>query len=309
VDFATLALAAGLTGWTPPALPPAAETPLPPRSVAIPQGFVGPLVVASPSAALTTWTDAIAAMATSAVVCVGEKHDEASHHQVQAEALLALDAFPGLSLGLEMVAAEDQPALDAFQSGAMSEADFAVWWSKNWGYPYAIYKPIFDAARSRAIPIHGLNAPAALVKAVAKVGLAGLPAADRARLPASVAESADARYRAYVKESLTGHGPVPDDRLARMTQAMAVWNETMGENAARLTAGGKRVLVVAGQGHCLYGAGVPESARRRGAPSAQVLLPYPLDGEKTPLGEQLAALQDPASAHIAFGDFFRLIAP
>lgn len=275
----------------------------------MPSGIVGPLVIASPGAALVTWKDAVASLATSGLVCVGEKHDETSHHQVQAEVLLALDASPGLSLGLEMVAAEDQPTLDAFQSGTMSEADFAAWWSKNWGYPYAMYKPIFDVARSRAIPIHGLNAPAVLVKAVAKVGLAGLPAADRARLPATVAESADARYRAYVKESLTGHGPVPDDRLARMTQAMAVWNETMGENAAKLAVGGKRVMVVAGQGHCLYGAGIPESARRRGAATAKVLLPYPLDGETLTLGQQLAALQDPVSTHIAFGDFFRLIAP
>jgi uncharacterized iron-regulated protein len=179
-----------------------------------------------------------------------------------------------------MVGYEDQPTLDAFMSGAMSETDFAAWWKKNWGYDFAIYKPIFDAAKAAGVPAYGLNAPISLVKAVSKGGLASLSPADRARLPAVVQESADARYRQFVHDSVAGHGPLTPDQLKNRLEAMAVWNETMGEKAAGIVASGRVVLVVAGQGHVLYKAGVPESAARRGAGPVKVLLP--LDAAPTP---------------------------
>ena len=178
-------------------------------------------------------------------MAVGEKHDSLDHHQVQAEMLALLaDRVPATAVGLEMVSYEDQPILDAFSSGTMSESAFAAWWKKNWGFDYALYRPIFDEARRRRLPLYGLNAPAALVKAVAKNGLAGLSPADRARLPAQISESSDARYRAYVYKSVTSHAAaqpntlkrlmipwLPDglrpDAVARMLMAMAVWNETM----------------------------------------------------------------------------------
>ena len=172
-----------------------------------------------------------------------------------------------------MVGFEDQSTLDSYLSGALSEADFSIWWKKNWGYDFAIYKPIFDAAKAAGVPAYGLNAPRILVKAVSKGGLSSLSPADRARLPASVRESDDARYRAFVQESVAGHGPLTPDQLKNRLEAMAVWNETMGEKAAAIAASGRVVLVIAGQGHVLYKAGVLESAARRGAGSVKVLLP------------------------------------
>jgi uncharacterized iron-regulated protein len=215
------------------------------------------------------------------------------------------DRDPGVVVGLEMVSQDLQPALDDFMSGKTGEADFAAFWKKNWGFDYAIYKPIFDAARARRLRVVGLNAPIGVVIAVAKKGLAGLTPAERAQLPASVQESADARYRAFVKDSLAGH-KLPPEAEARMTEAQAVWNETMGAKAAEL-ARTSRVIVIAGQGHMFWRAGVPESALRRGAASVAVVLPYPLDGERLPLPDQLARLRDPASAELPMADAFVLI--
>ncbi len=149
--------------------------------------------------------------------------------------------------------------------------------------------------------------PRALIREVSRKGVAGLSPADRAKLPASIQESADPRYRAYVEASLDGHGPMPPDRRAKMIEVQAVWNETMGENVARLSASGRLVVVVAGQGHLFYGAGIPESAARRRALKSVVVLPYPLDGGYRPLPDLLRALQDPASSDIALGDYFRLL--
>lgn len=279
MDLPALALAFGVA-WSPVSVPSPKGVPVGPAAGTVYDG----------TGAVRSWSDALAALASARVVAVGESHDDPAHHALQAEVLTALAARVPLAVGLEMVAAEDQPALDAFLSGATSEKDFAVWWKTNWGFDFALYKPIFDAAKAAGVPVRGLNAPREIVKAVGKRGLAGLTPAERGRIPAVILESADARYRKYVLDSVSGHG-APPSAIPRMLEAMAVWNETMGENAAKLAAEGKVVLVIAGQGHVYYKAGVLESAARRGAGPAQVLLPW-------------SAVPQPAELPLA--DWFRL---
>jgi uncharacterized iron-regulated protein len=301
VDLSALAFAAGLASYSPVSVPvPAAKA----QRAALPPVSVSLVPVSADSGGVVAWTDMISSLMTARVIAVGEKHDEASHHRVQADVLASVaDRDPGLVVGLEMVSQDLQPALDDFMAGKTSEADFTTFWKKAWGYDYAIYKPIFDAARARNLRVVGLNAPIKIVMAVAKKGLAGLTPAERALLPFSIQESSDARYRAFVKDSLAGH-KLPPDAEARMTEAQAVWNETMGAKVAEL-ARTSRVVVIAGQGHMLWRAGIPESAARRGAGAAAVVLPYPLDGEILPLPDQLARLRDPAELSLA--DDFVLI--
>jgi uncharacterized iron-regulated protein len=300
MDLPALAVAAGIAGWTPAPVP-APPTAAAPR--ALPAEVV---VVASPSGSLESWGAFADGLLAARVIAVGEKHDEASHHFVQAKVLAAVaERDPALVVGLEMVSQDQQAFLDDFLAGKTSEADFSTWWKKTWGFDYAIYKPIFDAARLKRLKIYGLNAPIALVKAVAKKGISGLTPAERAALPATVEESSDPRYRAFVKDSLSGHG-LPPDAMRRMIEAQAVWNETMGAKTAELAAS-SRVLVIAGQGHMLWRAGIPESAARRGAGPAAVVLPYPLDGEVLPIPDQLKRLRDPASGEMPMADDFVLI--
>jgi uncharacterized iron-regulated protein len=301
MDLPALAVAAGLAGWTPVSVPAPRVAPAPGAVAA------DAVVVAAPSGATADWSAFADGLLSARVIAVGEKHDEASHHDVEARVLAAVAARdPGLVVGLEMVSQDQQGFLDDFLSGKTSESDFAAWWKTAWGFDYALYKPVFDAARAKGLRVVGLNAPIAVVKAVAKRGLAGLTPAERAVLPATIAESADPRYRDFVKESLSGHR-MPPEALARMIEAQAVWNETMGAKAAALAEGGARVLVIAGQGHMLWRDGIPESAARRGAGPALVVLPYPLDGERLPIPDQLRRLRDPKGGELALADDFVLI--
>lgn len=295
MDLSTLGLSAVLA-VAPPAAPPPSPVPSSAANAV-------PTVVARQGAALTSWADYLQALSAASVVCVGEEHDKASHHRVQAETVAELAARRPVTVALEMVSVDQQGTLDDFLAGRMSEGDCAAWWDKAWGYPYAIYKPIFDAARAAGLPVKGINVPRALVREVALKGIAGLAPAERAQLPAVIAQSSDARYRAYIESSLDEHGPMPADRRARMREAQAVWNEGMGANAASLAAGGRLVVVVAGQGHMLWGGGIPESAARRGATSVTVL-PY---GEGLTLPDALARLRAPGSAELPLADYFRLL--
>jgi len=273
MDLPSLALAFGVA-WSP-------VTVATPKAVPVGPGAV-PGTVYDTTGAVRTWNDALSMMASARVVAVGESHDDASHHALQAEVLTALAARVPLAVGLEMVAGEDQAVLDLFMNGSTLEKDFAVWWKTNWGFDYALYKPIFDAAKAAGVPVRGLNAPRDVIKAVGKKGLAGLSPTERSRLPAIVVESVDPRYRKYVLDSVSGHG-APPSAIPRMIEAMAAWNETMGENAAKIAAEGRVVLVIAGQGHTYYKAGILESAAKRGAGPCQVMLPWP----SSPQGDEL----------------------
>lgn len=242
------------------------------------------------------------------IVFVGEKHDELEHHKVQAEVLNTLHAQrPDLRVGLEMISFDKQPILDDFISGKMSEADFKLFWRKEWGYDYALYEPVLGYCLRNKIPLIALNAPRAVIVQIARGGLSSLTPAQRALLPASVKESADARYRDYTRNSVREHDPnMPPEREKRMLEAMAAWNETMGERAAN-AAKDRPLLVIAGLGHLLYNAGIPESAARRGAPAGPVVLPFPLDGPAASPAQALKELLDPAAKNLELADYFRLL--
>ena len=276
MNLPALAMAFGVT-WTPVPVPVAKVVQVVdnPGAASGTEWTYDASAVFDASGAARTWDEALDDLATARVVAVGEQHDDAAHHKIQAEVLSGLaKRTPRLAVAFEMVGYEDQAVLDSFMSGALPETDFAVWWKTNWGFDFAIYKPIFDAAKAAGVPAYGLNAPRDVVKSVSKRGLASLTPAERARIPATIAESSDERYRQYVLDSVSGHG-APPEAVARMVEAMAVWNETMGEKVANLTAEGRTVLVIAGQGHVLFKAGIPESAARRGAAPIKVLLPFP----------------------------------
>lgn len=282
--------------------------PMPPAGV--PASAPSAVVVESPSGSALTDADLFDRLARADVVYAGEKHDDALHHGVQFELLKGLHARrPSLALGLEMVDFEQQPALDDWAAGRMSDADFEAFWKKAWGYDFAMYAPLLRYAKANRLPIVGLNAPRPLVSKVYRGGLAALTPAERARLPASVAQTSDADYLAYITEAIReSHGNPPPAAMANMLMAQAVWNETMGQGVAdALAAGSEAVLVVAGSGHMVFKGGVPESAARRRPVTQAVVLPWPDAGGRAPLADMLRELRDPARALLKRSDFFWLL--
>lgn len=269
------------------------------------------VLVESPSGAVIVEADLFAGLSSARAVYVGEKHDDALHHGVQLGVLKGLHARrPGLVVGLEMVDVSGQASLDDWQAGRMSDADFKAFWKKAWGYDFALYEPILAYAKANAIPLKGLNAPIAVISKVYRGGLASLSPADRALLPARVEQTADAGYLAYITRAINeSHGNPPPDKLANMLEAQAAWNETMGAGVARLLSGGaEAVLVIAGAGHVYFGAGIAESAARRGAGEQAVVLPWPDGGGTAPLDDMLRDLRDPLESKLKLARYFWLLA-
>ncbi|MBI5209158.1 MAG: ChaN family lipoprotein [Elusimicrobia bacterium] len=267
------------------------------------------VVVASEGAAVVGWDALGQALSQAAVVYVGEQHDQALHHALQLEVLKEVHGRAGrVTVGFEMVDRTQQKVLDDYAAGLLAEAEFALWWQKAWGFPFELYRPLFVYAKENGLPLKALNAPSSVIRNIARQGLASLSPEERRLLPARVDPIAEPRYLAYVKKTINGHGQLDPAREARMLEAMAAWNETMGQSVVDILADGAGpVVVIAGMGHMLYGAGIGESVARRSQARQVGVLPYPLDDSSRPLPELLKELQDPASEDISLADYFRLL--
>ncbi|ABB37342.1 protein of unknown function DUF399 [Oleidesulfovibrio alaskensis G20] len=145
-------------------------------------------------------------------ILLGEGHTSACDHLMQARMLQAL-AAAGMrpAVGLEMVPAEKQPVLDRFGPFAVAadtalqqrlDADTleeAVDWKTVWGYPYDLYRPVFEAAYAGGLPLFGLNVPREVVRKVSRGGIESLTDDERSLLPSKIIFPSDEQREALTR--------------------------------------------------------------------------------------------------------------
>ncbi len=212
------------------------------------------------------------------VIYVGEEHPNPHHHAAEIEVLeRAYAADPSVGLGLEMLPRTYQGSLDAYVGGTLDEAGFlaAVAWDRTWGYPWGLYKPLLEFCRAHKLPAYALNAPRDLAHAVAKNGIDGLDAAQKAELPEM--QPGPPKHRELVREAFAQHphGKFDEAKFERFYAAQLVWDETMATSvsiALKAPGAPARLVVVAGEGHTRSFA-IPDRAARRGAAPYLTVLP------------------------------------
>lgn len=201
------------------------------------------------------------------VVYIGEIHTIARHHDFQ-EALLRGLTERGVkvALGMEIFTEEHQPLLDQWQRGSLPLESLKGPLGEDYWTNQKDYEPLLLTARKLGVPIFGLNAPTNLVRKVARDGLDGLTAEEKAALPQGL-DRVDPLNDRLLRMRLRVHKAFQDKSLDRIVQAQVLRDETMARAVARFlgSPGGKNhvVLVVAGNGHVNYGFGIPEGVRRR----------------------------------------------
>ena len=224
-------------------------------------------------------------------VLLGESHSSACDHRVQADVLAAMTAAGAVPvLGLEMVPAERQDALDRFNAGEIDVDGLAqaVDWKGVWGHPFAVYRPVFEAARRAGAPLAGLNVPRRVVRAVGEGGLEAVAPEDRALAPGEIIPPAPEQVRdlerVLERHAAPGHGegdpaPAADAaRRERFLRVQALWDTAMARAAvAARRAHGRTVLILAGVGHVENGWGIARRLRVLD-PGARVLSVLPWRG-------------------------------
>lgn len=210
----------------------------------------------------TSSGEMIAEMSSADYVLLGEIHDNADHHTIQAEvigALVAVGKRPAIVL--EMVPRSIQPKIDAFLNAAAPQAaafGMAVEWERR-GWPaWQTYQPIMEIALAHGLPVIGGNLDRAQVRSVAKDGLDVL-SLEQQRDYAMTRQISDAGRFALEDALFDGHcGLMPRQHLAPMALAQKARDGSMAAAMVSARADGHSpVVLVAGGGHARRDFGVP----------------------------------------------------
>lgn len=225
-------------------------------------------IVHTPTGVTVNEAEMLAAVTDARIVYVGETHDNPAAHRVQLAVIEAMvERWPGqVSIGMEMFTPKQQPVLDRWVAGELSEKAFLKEsaWHSNWSMDFAYYRDILRYARDHRLPVIGLNADKDLIKAISRNAPEAMSAEDRDRLPEL--DMTDPYQTAMVKAIYGGHA-AGDNHLAGFLRVQTLWDEVMAESIAEhlLTCldGSRRMVVLAGGNHVRYGFGIPRRVYRR----------------------------------------------
>jgi uncharacterized iron-regulated protein len=292
-----LVLLAGCAHAPPPAAPPppapvattAAEPDKPHGSRGAAEPVALPHRIVDQAAQSVEEAKLPARIAGARVIYVGEEHSNPHHHAAQLEVLERVYAQDAeLALGFEMLPQTAQADLDAYLRGELDDKAFAekVEWKKTWGYPFGLYKPLFQFARDHKLPAFALNAPRELARAVSHDTLT-----DEQKKQLPEMKPGPAAHRELVREAFGGHPHrrFADARFELFYRAQLVWGESMAERTAAALKANKRIIVFAGDGHVRRWA-VPERAARRGAKPYLIVLPVLESDVKDAIADSVADL-------------------
>jgi aminopeptidase N len=197
-------------------------------------------------------------------IFVGERHTNYEDHEVE------LDVIKGLSkrgrrfaIGMEMFQRPFQHVIDDYLSGKIDEKEFLKRseYFRRWRFDYNLYRAIIEFAKAKRIPIIALNIRDEIVNKVAFGGLDSLSADQMKEIPQDM-DMSDNAYRERLREIFENHPRGPD--FANFYQAQILWDETMAHSAADFLKKSPdyQIIVLAGEGHIMYGSGIPQRLHR-----------------------------------------------
>lgn len=219
-------------------------------------------------------------------VLVGEQHDSPCDHQAELQVVRLAGRVGPYALGLEMADIDAQPTLDAFVAGSLPPDHLAAAldWRKSWGFDFAWYAPLFDAARDAHAAIVGLNVPKQIVHEVRDDGLEALPLNERLRLVPRLIPPPAAELQ-MLRSAFEGHHG--SGGMEQFVRVQSLWDSQMAWQAVRTAELlQRRVIVLAGIGHVDNGWGIA-SRLYVWAPGASILAVLPWRGEGRPSGADL----------------------
>ncbi len=216
---------------------------------------------------IKTLSDVIKGVEDKKIIYVGEVHDVFAHHAVQLDIITGIyKKTPRVAIGMEMFQRPFQKTLDTFISGNMGEENFLKKseYFKRWGFDYKLYKPILDFARTEKIPVVALNLQREIIDKVSHNGIDSLSPEEKALIPEEL-DFTDREYRERLEEIFSMHSGSDEKSFDNFYQSQILWDETMARSVDEFLEnnGDHKMIVLAGQGHLMYGSGIPKRTFRR----------------------------------------------
>jgi uncharacterized iron-regulated protein len=191
-------------------------------------------------------------------VLLGERHDNADHHRLQAEMVrVVAQAGRKPAVVFEMIDHSMQTKVDEQLTSAPGQVDAfaeAIGWAES-GWPaWEIYRPVFAAVLENQLPIIGAGLPRKDAMDIARGG--GLPAelVAKYKLDAPMPEPQQSALLQQLEDSHCGH--MPASMMPPMMNVQRARDAIMADGlSTRATAGG--AILIAGGGHVRVDRGVP----------------------------------------------------
>ncbi|MFW6296656.1 MAG: ChaN family lipoprotein [Halothece sp.] len=203
------------------------------------------------------------------VIYLGETHDSLADHSAQLEIIQALYSKNSqIAIAMEMFQRPYQTVLDQYLDNKISEEELRslTEYDERWGFDWEYYAPILRFAKAHSLPILALNTPSEVTRKVAREGLESLTEDEKRYIPPLDEIHTDNEdYREMLREVYSQHAHGNSSGFERFFAAQVLWDETMAEAIAEFHQSNPnyQVIVLAGQGHIVYGYGIPNRVKRR----------------------------------------------
>lgn len=182
-------------------------------------------------------------------VFLGELHDDAVGHAVQAEVFRRVVAqycqVRKCALSLEMFERDVQTVLDEYLAGQISENHFMLS-SRPWGNYKTDYRPLVELAKEKRLPVLAANAPRRYVNMVSRNGrdaVNSLSKTAKGWMPPLPFADPSAAYSAKFK-ALMGPSAEAQMGLNNILMSQSLWDASMAYRVAQFLKKNKKGLAV-----------------------------------------------------------------
>ena len=183
------------------------------------------------------------------VVFLGEQHDDAVAHFLQAEIFKQIFEKYGrerkVTLSLEMFERDVQIVLDEYLNDLITEKKFLDD-SRPWGNYKTDYRPLVEFAKANKLNIIAANAPRRYVNMVSRGGRESLnqlsPTAKNWLAPLPYGEPSDAYAKKFT--ALMGGSAEASRGVKNILASQSLWDATMADSMAKYLKQNKNALIV-----------------------------------------------------------------
>ncbi|HEY3452628.1 MAG TPA: ChaN family lipoprotein [Myxococcales bacterium] len=231
------------------------------------------------------------------IILIGESHTSTCDHRMQRRIIDAL-AADGLApaIGMEMIPVDQGLVLKLFNDGRIKPAamDRALNWQENWGFPFSLYQPLFEAARRHELPVVALNVPQMAAFLVSHHDIDPEDLHPRAITVVPTIPPSPLQMKELQEEFKAHRGKLGDKPdLEHFALVQSMWDTKMAMEAIRAARTlGRPVVIIAGMGH-VESLGIPYRLQVL-APDMPVLAVQPWRGREKPGSDADAYFYCPA---------------
>lgn len=191
----------------------------------------------------------VAAAGQADVIFLGEDHDDAAGHALEAEVLKRITEKYGTSrpiaLSMEMFERDTQVVLNEYLRDLITEKHFLAS-SRPWNNYATDYRPLVEFARAHDLPVIAANAPRRYVNMVSRKGRASLqalsPEAKRWLAPLPYPTASTAYTRKF--NALMGGAHEGSTAMTNILDSQTLWDATMGYSIAEFLKTHPKGLVI-----------------------------------------------------------------